>query len=93
MLKLGLECRRDWAGGGFASAIGHVIGHLKDIGKACARDCSACLGILLLLGNGAVCVDAGSVIWNSDCLYRERVFSVYWYVLASNVPVHTGTVQ
>jgi hypothetical protein len=36
--SLGVECGRDGAGGDFASAIGHVIGHLNDIGKAGARD-------------------------------------------------------
>ncbi len=41
---------RDGAGGDLASAIGHAIGHLKDMGKAGARDRAAGVGVLLLLG-------------------------------------------
>jgi hypothetical protein len=51
-----------WAGGDFASAIGHIFGHLKDIGKACTRDSAAGIGVLLLLGDGAVRVVAKSVV-------------------------------
>ncbi len=46
------------AGGDVASAMGHVLGHLKDIGKAGAR--AACLGVLLLLGGGLRVVGAGN---------------------------------
>ncbi len=36
--SLGVERGRDGAGGDFAGAIGHAMGHLKDVGKAGARD-------------------------------------------------------
>ncbi len=57
-----MERGRDGAGGDFACAIGHVVGHLKDIGKAGARDHAACVGVLLLLGNRAVRVEADCVV-------------------------------
>ncbi len=49
------QSRRDFAG-----AIGHVMGHLKEIGKA-SRDRAAGVGVLLLLGDGAVRVEADCV--------------------------------
>ncbi len=43
-------------------AIGHVLGHLKDIGKAGARDHVASVGVLLLFCDGAIRVEANSVV-------------------------------
>jgi hypothetical protein len=60
--SLRVELGRDGAGCDFACAIGHVVGHLKDIGKAGAGDRAACVGILLLLGDGAVRVEAEGVV-------------------------------
>ncbi len=57
-----MDCLLDGAGGDFASAISHIFGHLKDIGKAGARDSAASIGVLLLLGDGAVRVVAKSVV-------------------------------
>ena len=48
--SLGVERGRDGAGGDFAGAIGHVVGRLKDVGKAGARDRAAGVGVVLLLG-------------------------------------------
>ncbi len=58
--SLGVEWGRDGAGCYFACTIGHVVGHLKDIGKAGARDRAASVSVLLLLGDGAVRVEAES---------------------------------
>jgi hypothetical protein len=55
--SLGVERGRDGAGGDLACAIGHVVGHLKDVGKAGTRDRAAGVGVLLLLGNGAIRVE------------------------------------
>jgi hypothetical protein len=60
--SLRVERGRDGAGGDPACAIGHVVGHLKDFGKAGARDRAAGFGVLLLLGDGAVQVEADSVV-------------------------------
>jgi hypothetical protein len=62
----GVERGRDGAGGYYASAIGHVtmpwvghvLGHLKDVGRAGVRDRAGGLGVVLLLGHGAVRVEA-----------------------------------
>jgi hypothetical protein len=60
--RLGAERWPDGAGGDSACAIGHVLGHLKGIGKAGARDRAAGLGGLLLLGDGAVRVEADGAV-------------------------------
>ncbi len=60
--SLGLERGRDGAGGDSAGAIGHAVGHLKDMGKACVRDRAAGLGVLLLFSDGAVLVKTNSVV-------------------------------
>ncbi len=52
--SLGVERERDGTGSDFAGAIGHFNGHLKDIGKDSARDRATGVGVLLMLGNGAV---------------------------------------
>jgi hypothetical protein len=60
--SLGAERGRDGAGGDFAGAIGHAVGYLKDVGKACARERAAGVGVVLLLGYGAVRVEADGVV-------------------------------
>ncbi len=60
--SLGVERGRDGTGGDLASAIGRVIAHLKDIGKAGARDSAAGVSVLLLLCNGAVRVETDGVV-------------------------------
>ncbi len=57
-----MERGRDGAGGDFAGAIGHAMGHLKDVGKAGARDRAAGVGVVLLLGGGAVGVEADGAV-------------------------------
>ncbi len=57
-----MERGRDGAGSDLACAIGHVVGHLKDVGKACARDRAAGVGVLLLLGDGAIHVESDGVL-------------------------------
>jgi hypothetical protein len=60
--SLGVERGRDSAGGDFAGAIRNIVCHLKDICKAGARDRVTSVGVLLLLGNGAVCVEAAGAV-------------------------------
>ncbi len=57
-----MERGRDGAGGDLASAIGHVIGHLRDVGKAVARDRAAGVDVVVLLGDGAVRVEADGAV-------------------------------
>ncbi len=52
----------DREGSDFASAIGLVICHLEDISKAGVRDRAVGVSVLLLLGDGAVLVEADGVV-------------------------------
>jgi hypothetical protein len=56
--SLGIRPARLTRSGAGAGQIGHVVGHLKDVGKAGAGNRTAGVGVLLLLGDGAVRVEA-----------------------------------